>query len=317
MEVATLDMEVAEETEHVAGVSNTVVTYINSETGEEVFPDMDQFVEEAEGQETIGVYHQETEEVHEGYQEVAEGEYQEVEAETAPGQDLVSLAMETSKVISDSNEIPEATEVIREAEVIDEDYPDEIECQLVQKSVFIGGQVQTIDFIMCNQCPRLFRTENLLWNHIKAKHKRRTYRRMPLQSSMMDQYRRHSAPVRNIQEGELEPGEIDNPLTSPNKDLIKTETSSKEHALFVVGLDKRFEGATPDEKFQRQKSRKRIYVDSNHGPFKCPGCDNVTFTNRRSLDMHMKRLHKAGIVECDECGRKVLDLKRHKEILHK
>merc|ERR1712062_115551 len=34
-------------------------------------------------------------------------------------------------------------------------------------------------------------------------------------------------------------------------------------------------------------------------------------------DLHMKRLHKAGIVECDECGRKVLDLKRHKEILHK
>merc|ERR1719300_191863 len=29
------------------------------------------------------------------------------------------------------------------------------------------------------------------------------------------------------------------------------------------------------------------------------------------------RLHKAGIMECDECGRKVLDLKRHKEILHK
>merc|ERR1712004_286532 len=28
-------------------------------------------------------------------------------------------------------------------------------------------------------------------------------------------------------------------------------------------------------------------------------------------------IHKAGIVECDECGRKVLDLKRHKEILHK
>ena len=225
--------------------------------------------------------------------------------------------MKTSKVTSDSNEIREATEVIREAEVVDEDYPDEIECQLVQKSVFIGGQVQTIDFIMCNQCPRLFRTENLLWNHIKAKHKRRTYRRMPIQSSMMDQYRRHSAPVRNIQEGELEPGEIDKPMTSPNNDLIKTETPSKDKALFVVGLDKRFGGATPDEKFQRQKARKRIYVDSNHGPFKCPGCDNVTFTNRRSLDMHMKRLHKAGIVECDECGRKVLDLKRHKEILHK
>merc|ERR1719499_866557 len=106
-------------------------------------------------------------------------------------------------------------------------------------------------------------------------------------------------------------------MTSPNNDLIKTETPSKDKALFVVGLDKRFGGATPDEKFQRQKARKRIYVDSNHGPFKCPGCDNVTFTNRRSLDMHMKRLHKAGIVECDECGRKVLDLKRHREILHK
>ena len=26
---------------------------------------------------------------------------------------------------------------------------------------------------------------------------------------------------------------------------------------------------------------------------------------------------QAGIMECDECGRKVLDLKRHKEILHK
>jgi len=31
----------------------------------------------------------------------------------------------------------------------------------------------------------------------------------------------------------------------------------------------------------------------------------------------MRKIHKAGIVECDECGRKVLDLKRHKEILHK
>jgi hypothetical protein len=25
-----------------------------------------------------------------------------------------------------------------------------------------------LDFIMCNQCTRLFRTENLLWNHIKV-----------------------------------------------------------------------------------------------------------------------------------------------------
>ena len=105
------------------------------------------------------------------------------------------------------------------------------------------------------------------------------------------------------------------------------------------------------EKYQRQRARKRIYVDSNHGensgkersdsqeynnitrpgPFKCPGCDAVTFSNRRALDLHMRKIHKvllniqkfdaflfqAGIVECDECGRKVLDLKRHKEILHK
>ena len=120
--------------------------------------------------------------------EVNGGCYEEVTEAVTPGQDLVSLAMETSKVVTseESHEVvPEATEVIREAEVIDEDYPDEIECQLVQKSVFIGGQVQTIDFIMCNQCPRLFRTENLLWNHIKAKHKHQTYRRMPLQSSVM------------------------------------------------------------------------------------------------------------------------------------
>ena len=53
------------------------------------------------------------------------------------------------------------------------------------------------------------------------------------------------------------------------------------------------------------------------GPFKCPGCDSVTFSNRKALDLHMRKIHKAGIVECDECGRKVLDLKRHKEILHK
>ena len=90
------------------------------------------------------------------------------------------------------------------------------------------------------------------------------------------------------------------------------------------------------EKYQRQRAKKRIYVDSNTGriwlvirlrfknliffsagPFKCPGCDSVTFSNRRALDLHMRKIHKAGIVECDECGRKVLDLKRHKEILHK
>ena len=32
---------------------------------------------------------------------------------------------------------------------------------------------------------------------------------------------------------------------------------------------------------------------------------------------HTLTNQKAGIMECDECGRKVLDLKRHKEILHK
>ena len=62
------------------------------------------------------------------------------------------------------------------------------------------------------------------------------------------------------------------------------------------------------------KTKKNI---SPAGPFKCPGCDSVTFSNRRALDLHMRKIHKAGIVECDECGRKVLDLKRHKEILHK
>merc|ERR1712079_610920 len=114
---------------------------------------------------------------------------------------------------------------------------------------------------------------------------------------------------------------------SPEKH-VKTSQAVGKEAVYVVGLDKSGAKLAPSkpspltnsfnsEKFQRQKIRKRIYVDSNSGPFKCPGCDNVTFSNRRSLDMHMKRLHKAGIVECDECGRKVLDLKRHKEILHK
>ena len=75
-----------------------------------------------------------------------------------------------------------------------EDFPDEIECQLIQKNVLINGQIQSIDFIMCNQCPRLFRTENLLWNHIKAKHKRRNYRR-----PMQPQIRRPMSG--NLQEG--------------------------------------------------------------------------------------------------------------------
>merc|ERR1740128_1004264 len=37
------------------------------------------------------------------------------------------------------------------------DLPDEIECQLIQKTIYINGQMRTIDFIMCNQCPRLVR----------------------------------------------------------------------------------------------------------------------------------------------------------------
>jgi len=226
--------------------------------------------------------------------------------------------METSKVMQ---------ETVQEPEMVDEEYPDEIECQLIQKSVFIGGQVQTIDFIMCNQCPRLFRTENLLWNHIKAKHKRRSYRKFGSSPGTYDQFRRHSSSGRSQVPGELEPGEIDRPVMSPPANVprspVKSESVQKE-GVFVVGLEKSGQTrpgpgrpAMSPEKLLRQKTRKRIYVDSNQGPFKCPGCDNVNFSNRRSLELHMKRLHKAGIVECDECGRKVLDLKRHKEILHK
>ena len=239
-------------------------------------------------------------------------------AETG-GQDLVSLAMESTKEC----EVPEQ-------ELGDEEWPDEIECQLIQKNVFLDGQVQTIDFIMCNQCPRLFKTEALLWQHIKAKHKRRSYRRVAAVSS--DVRRSEPAPARPVvTEGQLEPGEIDGvpeprPVAASRSPDKQDKLAGKE-AVYVVGLDKAgaklaqsksaVTNSFNSEKFQRQKIRKRIYVDSNSGPFKCPGCDNVTFSNRRSLDLHMKRLHKAGIVECDECGRKVLDLKRHKEILHK
>eukprot|EP00092_Neocalanus_flemingeri_P018497 GFUD01020020.1.p1 GENE.GFUD01020020.1~~GFUD01020020.1.p1 ORF type:complete len:425 (-),score=133.63 GFUD01020020.1:1143-2384(-) len=225
-----------------------------------------------------------------------------------------------------------------------EEFPDEIECQLIQKNVLMNGQIQTIDFIMCNQCPRLFRTESLLWNHIKAKHKRRSYRR----TSSLGQVRRQP---RSEGGTGLEPGEIQErpqhrsdvvhelvrtpPQQPSGRSPVKTAASNvrspgnpvKKEPVFVVGLDKSGNKGMvgnsvdrinfPVERYQRQRARKRIYVDSNTGPFKCPGCDIVTFSNRRSLDLHMKRVHKAGIVECDECGRKVLDLKRHKEILHK
>ena len=234
------------------------------------------------------------------------------------GQDLVSLAMESTKECE-----------VAEPELAEEEWPDEIECQLIQKKVYLDGQVQILDFIMCNQCPRLFKTETLLWNHIKAKHKRRSYRRVAAVSSDV----RRVEPVRPaVTEGQLEPGEIDGvPQPRPaagSRSPDKQEKAAGKEAVYVVGLDKTgaklaqtkspvVNNSFNSEKFQRQKIRKRIYVDSNSGPFKCPGCDNVTFSNRRSLDLHMKRLHKAGIVECDECGRKVLDLKRHKEILHK
>ena len=61
--------------------------------------------------------------------EVNGGCYEEVTEAVTPGQDLVSLAMETSKVVTseESHEVvPDPTEVIQEAVVIDEDYPDEI-----------------------------------------------------------------------------------------------------------------------------------------------------------------------------------------------
>jgi len=272
-------------------------------------------------------------------------------------QDLVSMALESSKV----GEVQEGTwggggstqeqllgddrgEVETEQEGGGEEFPDEIECQLIQKNVLMNGQIQTIDFIMCNQCPRLFRTESLLWNHIKAKHKRRSYRR----ASTLGQVRRQP----RLEGGGLEPGEIQERShlrtevvgeavsgpqqhnRSPSKATVSNVRSPpnqgqhvKKEPVYIVGLDKSgskgmigegFDRSRlPVERYQRQRARKRIYVDSNTGPFKCPGCDIVTFSNRRSLDLHMKRVHKAGIVECDECGRKVLDLKRHKEILHK
>merc|ERR1712088_275426 len=110
---------------------------------------------------------------------------------------------------------------------------------------------------------------------------------------------------------------------SPTK--LSSGSPANRSPLYVVGLEREGGGneiqeqlgMEKPEKYQRQRAKKRIYVDSNTGPFKCPGCDSVAFSNRRALDLHMRKIHKAGIVECDECGRKVLDLKRHKEILHK
>jgi len=221
----------------------------------------------------------------------------------------------------------ELGEVARDQDI---DYPDEIECQLIQKNVLINGQVQAIDFIMCNQCPRLFRTEALLWTHIKEKHKRRSYRRSGQGGGSYSISPNRGLASMHREGGSLEPGEI---MTHSSNQADHHEfqgEANKDGPVYVVGLEKggmstqdmleeqeMMAGVIRTEKYQRQRSRKRIYVDSSHGPFKCPGCDIVTFSNRRALDLHMKRVHKAGILECDECGRKVLDLKRHKEILHK
>lgn len=291
-------------------------------------------------------------------QGVPDLEYQPQPSFSQGAQDLVSMALESSKVgevqenhwaggSSTQEQLlgDDRGEVETENEGGGEDFPDEIECQLIQKNVLMNGQIQTIDFIMCNQCPRLFRTESLLWNHIKAKHKRRSYRR----SSTLGQVRRQprSEGLPGLEPGEIlerpqlrtevvhEIGRVQQQQLQSGRSPVKTAgsnsrspgNSAKKEPVYVVGLDKTGnkgvmgEGVhrshLPVERYQRQRARKRIYVDSNTGPFKCPGCDIVTFSNRRSLDLHMKRVHKAGIVECDECGRKVLDLKRHKEILHK
>jgi len=330
-----------------------------------------QVVKSEDGQVQIHVYQGEDEE-NRGYSEGLEGYSDssqgmpdlEYRSQESGQQDLVSLALQSSKVgqedeeedwegLAERNQLtaeqreelldpPSPTPLeLSENEQMDagggEDFPDEIECQLIQKNVLINGQIQSIDFIMCNQCPRLFRTENLLWNHIKAKHKRRNYRR-----PMQPQIRR---PMSGLQAGGLEPGEIHpssvarleaaqlQKMTQSGQTNLEARSPTKlssgspanRSSLYVVGLEREGGGneiqeqlgMEKPEKYQRQRAKKRIYVDSNTGPFKCPGCDSVTFSNRRALDLHMRKIHKAGIVECDECGRKVLDLKRHKEILHK
>jgi len=272
-------------------------------------------------------------------QGVPDLEYQPQPTFSQGAQDLVSMALESSKVGEEQGGHwaggsttqeqllgDDRGEVETENEGAGEDFPDEIECQLIQKNVLMNGQIQTIDFIMCNQCPRLFRTESLLWNHIKAKHKRRSYRR----ASTLGQVRR---PARADGLAGLEPGEIqERPQhrtevvhenmggrmtqqhqagRSPVKQAVSNTRSpgdpGKKEPVYIVGLDKSgnkgvagegmHRGHLPVERYQRQRARKRIYVDSNTGPFKCPGCDIVTFSNRRSLDLHMKRVHKVILVE--------------------
>jgi len=189
----------------------------------------------------------------------------------------------------------------------DGEFPDEIECQLIQKNVMMDGSIKTIDFIMCNQCPRLFRTETLLWNHIKTKHRRRSYYSRTPQAR-----RRHRRGGISLnadgrpemqQAAELEPGEI-----PTNKHLI------------AVGVGGPLQRERSDDtiRLERQKPKDMVEDEaSKTGSYKCPGCETARFSSRRQLDAHMKKVHKAGCDECDECGKKVVDIKRHKDILHK
>jgi len=311
MEVATLlTGDGVESQAYVVKSENGEIAYVTQESSE-VFAETGLQMEAHD-------YEDPGEEMH-VYQEVSE------EDESAQSQDLVSLAMETSKVIPDSQE--GLQEGLQESDVneIEEDAPEEIECQLIQKQVYIGGQMQTIDFIMCNQCPRLFRTENLLWQHINLKHKSRNrYARRFSSNPSADQFIRQAKTGRlEATEGQLEPGEIDKPVVSQSVSggSPSKSTSPKSDAVFVVGLEKTGSrlGRPPNtpNRYPRVNAPRRPKDGILGGPYKCPGCDGVAFSNRRSLELHMKRMHKAGIMECDECGRKVLDLKRHKEILHK
>jgi len=137
------------------------------------------------------------------YQDI-EIKAREREVEERVARELVTMAMETDKPEQD---------VYVQADYSDQDLPDEIECQLIQKTLLINGAVQTIDFIMCNQCPRLFRTENLLWNHIKGKHNRRGVARKTVPPPP------RSLPVNPSKRKCLEPGEI-------NMDCINYEDVS-------------------------------------------------------------------------------------------
>lgn len=229
-----------------------------------------------------------------------------------------------------------------------EETPDEIECQLIQKNVLINGIVQTLDFIMCNQCTRLFRTENLLWNHIKVKHKRRIYRRTPVLPP------RFLPAVRPQRTGELEPGELAI-HTLPfavgqdfeeergessggqmeiyvNPEVFVNDDENSENAEYMA--QNQVDSVQARSQFQTgvaetQRNRDNVYIigvenntwnripeeeEENHT---CPLCHRVSFPTKRQYDNHMKKAHRMGSVECNECGKSVLDLKRHREVSHR